>query len=515
MAGYMVMRAEHAFQNALGDQCIAQNPPYTFEKSHIAQYYNDLTLLYGNAFTERVTRPLWSSFFAQEYASSTDAHRAVRDALGQTKKKKAGGAPSEMIDAIAAILSGKIVYVPGPSNKPVPKTPPERLGAVDLDTYQGDGLYETPPIEIYPVKASHKDLLPGRKVASVDDEGRELLYVMCSSVITGSRVRTREGVKEALQRIGDGGYLQGDEMGKFSPNQFRYPFTAPHEIGAKKPPHIVGLTADDTGRPGWTRSPRVADGIKMGIKPCIGYEYIVSKEKGKLVSPGTEEAWEQFLAARFANLPLSKELGIKQPLERNTMVVVSSATEAIEYMERYALYCGKNGIPWDVSAYCAKYRKYKQAIRDWFCGPGSGKVLFGTEGDLSHALHIPTLENIETVCRIHNGKQLLGRLHHNATMLPGSGSDAARRVMFREHALLGCTPLLTRIAAEQGIELPTEGMTWLPSHILVDKTGYERDRKRSEVKQLLRTADCRCPIQPGDGQGGHASGDHQCVFHCK
>jgi hypothetical protein len=232
----------------------------------------------------------------------------------------------------------------------------------------------------------------------------------------------------------------------------------------------------------------VDDGIKMGITPCVGYEYIGPKEKGKLVSPGTEEAWEQFLAARFVDVPLSKALGIKQPLERNTMVVVSSATEAIEYMERYALYCGQHGIPWDVSAYCAKFKKYKQAIRDWFCGPGSGKVLFGTEADLSHALHFPTLENIETVCRLHNGAQLRGRLHHNATMLPGTGADATRRVTFREHALLGCTPLLAKIAAEQGIELPAEGMTWLASHILEDKTGYERDRKRSEVKRLLGTS---------------------------
>ena len=488
MAGYMVMRAEHAFQNALGDQCIAQNPPYTFEKSHISQYYNDLTLLYGTEFTDRVRRPLWSALFAEEYASSAEAQKAVRDALGQTKKKKAGDAPQEMVDAIAAILTGNIVYVPGPGNKPVPKTPPERLGALGGDTYQGDGLFDTPPIDIYPVKASHKDLLPGRKPANEEDEGRELLYVMSSSVITGSRVRTREGVKEALQRLGHGGLLVGDEMGKFSPNQFRYPFTACEEIGAKSPPHIVGLTADDTGRPGWTRSPAVADGIKMGITPCVGYEYIGPKEKGKLVSPGTEEAWEQFLAARFVDVPLSKALGIKQPLERNTLVVVGSAKEAIEYMERYALYCGKHGIPWDVSAYCASFKRYKQAIRDWFCGPGSGKTLFAAEGDVSHALHFPTLENIETVCRIQNGGQLLGRLHHNATMLPGSGAEAARRVTFREHALLGCAPLLAKIAAEQGIELPTEEITWLASHILEDKAGFERDRKRSEVKRLLKTA---------------------------
>jgi hypothetical protein len=183
MAGYMVMRAEHAFQNALGDQCIAQNPPYTFEKSHITQYYNDLTLLYGKEFTDRVQRPLWSTLFACEYASSGDALKAVREALGQTRKKKTGDAPPEMIDAIVAILTGKIVYVPGPGNKPVPKTPPERLGALGLDTYQGDGLFDTPPIDIYPVKASHRDLLPGRKLADEEDVGRELLYVMNGGVI--------------------------------------------------------------------------------------------------------------------------------------------------------------------------------------------------------------------------------------------------------------------------------------------------------------------------------------------
>lgn len=491
MAGYMFMRSEHGIQNALGEQCIVQNPPYTFEKSHITQYYNDLTLLYGEAFTVRISLAVWKGLFAGEYASHSEVRNAVRSVLCEKKKRRSSDMPQEMIDAMVGILSGDIVYVPGPDNRPVPKAPPRRLSDVDAHTYKGDALHGTPPMELYPVKASHKDLLPDRTPASLDDQGKELLYVMSSSIVMGSRARTREDIRQALRRICDGGMLIGDEMGRFNPEQIRHPFTARDAIGGKKPPFLVGLTADFKGRPGWTLSPELPEkrGIELGVLPHIGYEYIGPQKKGELVSPGTEEAWRQFLAARLRDVPLAKEFGIKQPRDRNTIVVVSTATEAIEYMERYALHCAEHGIPWDVSAYCGKLRRYKEAIRQWFSGPGDGKTLFTTETDIGHALHFSTLENIETVCRLQNGRQLLGRLHHNATMLPGkSGSAALRRVTFREHGLRGCKPILRSIAEQQGIALPEEGLTWLADQLIIDQKGYRQDQQRPEVKKLSKSA---------------------------
>ncbi|MBM3227738.1 hypothetical protein FJZ27_02640 [Candidatus Peribacteria bacterium] len=484
MAGYMVMRKEHALQNALGEQCIVQNPPYTFERTHINQYYSDLTLLYGAAFTGCVDRKAWTALFADEYASYAAAAKAARGVAGGGKTSR----DEEMIDAIAGVLTGKIIYVPGPGNRPVPKSPPPRAGDIDTDTYKGDALYGTPPIDVYPVKASHKDLLPGRKLALPEDEGRELLYVMGSSVITGTRTRTRESIRQALQRIGNGGALIGDEMGRFSSEQILHPFTERSEIGASARPHLVGLAADDSGRPGWTRSPRLTKerGVELGVLPRVGYEYIVPKS-GKLVSPGTEEAFEQFLEARLADVPLASALKLKQPRERNTIVAVSSAREAVEYMERYAIHCDKKKIPWDVSAYCGSHRRYKEAIRAWFTGPGGGKTLFSTLSDISHAMHLPTLENIEVVGPAN--VQLLGRLLHNATMIPGqAGSAAARRVTFREHALLGVKPILRQVADEQGIALPAEGLTWVPLEVLVDKSGYGQDEKRPQVQKLKKSA---------------------------
>ncbi len=484
MAGYMVMRKEHALQNALGEQCIVQNPPYTFEQTHINQYYGDLTLLYGAMFTDRMNRKAWKELFTADYPSHRAAAKAARDILGGGKKSS----DEEMIDAIAGVLTGKIIYVPGPGNRPVPKAPPPRVGDIDSDTYKGDALYGTPPIEVYPVKASHKDLLPGRKLALPDDAGRELLYVMTSSMVTGTRTRIRDGIREGLQRIGDGGMLMGDEMGRFSSEQVLHPFTERNEIGARARPHLVGLAADDSGRPGWTRSPRLTKerGVELGVLPRVGYEYIVPKS-GKLVSPGTEEAFEQFLEAHLADVPLASALKLKQPRERNTLVVVSSGREAVEYMERYAVHCDNKKIPWDVSAYCGSHRRYKEAIRAWFTGPSGGKTLFTTSTDISHAMHLPTLENIEVVG--HANVQLLGRLLHNATMIPGqTGAAAARRVTFREHALLGVKPLLRQIAEEQGIALAEEGLTWVPLEVLVDKSGYEADEARPQVKRLHKSA---------------------------
>jgi hypothetical protein len=484
MAGYMVMRKEHALQNALGEQCIVQNPPYTFEQTHINQYYGDLALLYGSAFTDRIDRKAWRALFVEEYPSHAAAAKAARGLLKGGKKS----VDSEMVDAIAGVLTGKIIYVPGPGNRPVPKSPPPRAGDVDCDSYRGDALYGTPPIEDYPVKASHKDLLPGRKLALSEDEGRELLYVMGSSVITGARTRTRDGIREALQRIGNGGVIIGDEMGKFSSEQILHPFTERSEIGASARPHLIGLAADDSGRPGWTRSPRLTKerGVELGVLPRVGYEYIVPKG-GKLVSPGTEEAFEQFLEAHLADVALATSLKLKQPRERNTIVVLPSAREAVEYMERYAVHCGKKKIPWDVSVYCGSHNRYKEAIRAWFTGPGSGKTLFTALNDISHAMHLPTLENIEVVGPAN--AQLLGRLLHNTTMIPGkSGAAAARRVTFREHALLGVKPILRQVAEEQGIELPVEGLTWVPLEVLVDKLGYENDEARPQVKKLHKRA---------------------------
>lgn len=484
MAGYMVMRKEHALQNALGEQCIVQNPPYTFEQTHINQYYSDLMLRYGSAFTDRLNRKAWKELFAHEYPSQGAAAKAARGIAGGGKKSL----DEEMIDAIAGILTGKIIYVPGPGNRPVPKSPPPRAGDIDTNTYKGDALYGTPPIDVYPVKASHKDLLPGRKLALPQDEGRELLYVMGSSVITGTRTRTREGVRQALQRIGSGGVLIGDEMGRFSPEQILHPFTERTEIAADDRPHLIGLAADESDRTGWTRSPRLTmeRGVELGVLPRVGYEYIVPKG-GKLVSPGTEEAFEQFLEAHLADAPLAAALKLKQPRERNTVVVVPSAREAVEYMERYAVHCDKKKIPWDVSAYCGSHRRYKEAIRAWFTGPGGGKTLFTTLTDISHAMHLPTLENIEVVGSAN--VQLLGRLLHNATMIPGqSGAAAARRVTFREHALLGIKPILRQVAEEQGIDLPEEGLTWVPLEVLVDKSGYKHDEARPQVQKLHKTA---------------------------
>lgn len=502
---YCASKPTHMAQQAFGrDQRVYRTPPYTVDEKTKRRYRKDAGLIVGPQFNSFFPPRIWSDLFEIRDTTRRSGREIIKESLDQrdllenfhgsfTSVKsredddqnsgKPGRSGNEnrdaesteksekVLDALAALLDGTKMSVRGIYRNPVLVTPPPLAGEeTEVNSYHGDATYAIP--EGYPV-------LTGRPEWMLRDLGkkeRPRFLLWTKSII--SAVRTRERCRDLLRRAL---YFADDDISSSKPEMYA---NAVRDAGGRRPPIVIGATGYE--RPQnlklWTPSPRhdVTESIERGILPSVGFEAFPGANEQRY-SSGTEEAWEQFRDAHFADVRLVGKLGagLKQPRDCQTIVVAPNRATR-EYAHRLQREYAKRSLPGTVLCYDAQTPiEDRNALQLWFMhDEGYPKILVATASEIARALDLCNIENVEiaTVVTPEFLYQIFGRLVH---------ARSSHRVYFRQQLLKESTLTLPR-QLQDLLHLPEKGLKWVPLHCLMSKEAYQSDQRKTKGKDWAR-----------------------------
>lgn len=502
---YCTTKPTHMAQQAFArDQRVYRTPPYTVNEGTIRRYRKDAGLMVGPQFNKLFPPRIWSELFEIRDATRRlgreiieesldqrglleDFHRsfAVVEAMGgdgqrsgKSERDDDGQANAEStrkseesLDALAALLDGTRMSVRGIYRNPVLVTPPPLAGEeTEVSSYHGDATYAIP--EGYPVQAGRPEWM----LRELGKRERPRFLLWTKSIV--SAVRTRERCRDLLRRAV---FFTDDEIASSKPEMYA---KAVREAVGCRSPLIIGATGYE--RPQnlklWSPSPRhdVTESIEQGILPSVAFEAFPGADKRRY-SSGTEEAWEQFRDAHFADVRLIGKLGrgLKQPRDCQT-IVVAPRHATREYAHRLQREYAQRSLPGTVLCYDAKTPiEDRNALQLWFMhDEGHPKILVATASEIARALDLCNIENVEiaTVVTPEFLYQIFGRLAH---------SRSSHRVYFRQQLLKESTLTLPR-QLQDLLHLPEKGLKWVPLHCLMSKEAYQSDQRRTKGKDWAR-----------------------------
>jgi hypothetical protein len=247
-------------------------------------------------------------------------------------------------------------------------------------------------------------------------------------------------------------------------------------VGGRHIPLVFAAGSQWYGKNWDCRSPvhSFPESIRRGILPDLGVKFFPSADEVHYPAE-TEEALQQLLASYFRPLPAFQELGISQPCDVNTLVVVHSRL-VDTVVERLRSAYRDHGMSATVRPFHGN-EEDREALQIWFDTPDSGpNVLVSTASIVKESLDLLSLRHLVVSTRVSTDVlyHLIGRLAHGR----GQRHNADRMLVTLQqfaNSSLAATPF---VAIDHGQKFPDDGFTWINGHALMSDRAFQRDRKR-------------------------------------
>ncbi len=490
-------RKEHLIQNAVGEQYAVLDSEH-LERAEMNRHWKDLAAMYGSLFTDLFPQPKKASdpfyaIFESEFedgssAGSIDARlSAYLKATGRTIGKRTKPV-SDMLSAFKQLIDGEIVLILNEENIPVPVPAQLRDDCTESDVrtgLTGDSAFALREGEHYRIKASDRHLSPDRSThtTKVNADDPAQFAIVHGTALTRNPETIRRDIRGEIAERCKGLFL--DEAGLLNPAVIGDSVTqlVSHE------PIVIGVTGQDKGVAGWQRSPSISEAkmIELGLMKPVSYAGIGDPENPP--SAGSEEAWQAYEEAMFEDYQTAEILGISQPHEVDTVVVLKAA-RVHEYAKRIRLAHEARNVPVNVFIYSTGAGNRKTEVLKAFKAPKKKneprRILVAEDKLIAESLTIPNAQcyDILDVVSDFDMDQIRGRLGHVRNTDIEQEQAVARTVIRQQFLHKGRDPYVRTAARKQGYALPDEDAAWRPLHSMIDRKSHDIDAARKELKKV-------------------------------
>ena len=506
-------RREHVIQNAVGKQYAVLDIE-NLERSEMNQYWKDLSVMYGEAFTDLFDYPknggnpfyaLFTSDDENESNAGTADERLSQ--YFQQTGKTLGKLTSEkraMLATVKGLMNGDIVLILNEENVPVsvPAQLREQNDEEGRKGLTGDSAFALREGEHYRIKASDKHLSPDRSTYTreVNEEDPAQFAVVHGTALTRNPDTIRLDIRREIGERCRGMFL--DEAGLLNPAVIGDSVTQLREERAKADadspssdaevshePIVIGVTGQDKGVAGWQRSPTISESkmIELGLMKPISFVGIGDPRKP--ASPGSEQAWAAYEKTMFEDCETAEILGIDQPHEVDSVVVLKRE-RVHEYAKRIRLAHEDRNVPVQVFIYSSGAGNRKSEVLKAFKAPKKNgdprRVLVAEDKLIAEALTIPNAQCYDILDDVSDFDmdQIRGRLGHVRASSTKRERAVGRTVIRQQWLHKGRDPYVRTATRKQGYELPDEDAQWRPMDCMIDQASHEKDAGRKELRNM-------------------------------
>ncbi|MEJ7592452.1 MAG: hypothetical protein WKF77_12950 [Planctomycetaceae bacterium] len=440
---------------------VLRAPPYEPTDKDINRRRLALCRMNGEFMKKYFPGPVWATLFAQR-PSTEDAARQIIAGYLQAAELQIEKSDEPMLSNVVKVLASVATAVRGPFGTTELLTfPPIPDSACQIASHTGDAAFAIPPD--YPLFA--------RESIGITTAPRGKAHVILEPASVFTSVQQIERYREELHRHVE--VILCDEAQRRQPVAFQEPVLS---AGALHIPLVFAAGSQWYGKNWDCRSPvhSFPESIRRGILPDLGVKLFPSADDVHF--PGeTEESLQQLLTTYFQPLLAFQKLGISQPYDANTLVVVHGRL-VDTVVERLRSDYKKRGIAAAVRPFHGG-EEDREALQIWFDTPDVGpNILVSTASIVKESLDLLSLRHLVVATRVSTDVlyHLIGRLAHGR----GQGHGVDRMLVTLQqfaNSSLGATPF---IAIDHGQKFPDDGFTWINGHALMSDRAFQRDRKR-------------------------------------
>lgn len=445
----------------MGHRRVLRSPPYTLSEKDINRLRLALCRMDKQFMQRLFPRKAWNALFDERPASEEEARRVIEDYF-QNAGLSAAESDDKMLANVVKVLASLATTVRGPSGTTELLTlPPVPDVTQQIESHTGDAAFAIPPD--YPVFA--------RENIGISTASRGEARVVLEPALMFTSVRQIERYQEELHRHVQ--VILCDEAQRRQPLAFQEPVVSAR---AEQVPLVFAAGSQWYGKAWNCRSPMHSypESIRRGILPDLGVRIFPSAQA--LHYPAeTEEAVEQLLKVLFQPLNSFHGLGLPQPYEVNTLVVVHNRlVDPIVERLRQA-YATRNA-----SATVRPFHgneEDREALQIWFDTAGEGpNVLVSSAAIVKESLDLLSLRHLAVGAKVSADVlyHLIGRLAHGR-----SRRNKTDRMLVTLQQLadgnLAATPF---VALDHGQTFPDEGFTWINGHALMSARAFRQDERR-------------------------------------
>ena len=339
--------------------------------------------------------------------------------------------------------------------------PPIPDATCQIASHTGDAAFAIPPD--YPLFA--------RESIGITTASRSEAHVILEPASVFTSVQQIERYREELHRHVE--VILCDEAQRRQPVAFQEPVLS---AGGLHIPLVFAAGSQWYGKNWDCRSPfhSFPESIRRGILPDLGVKLFPSADEVHFPAE-TEESLQQLLASYFKPLLAYQELGISQPYDVNTLVVVHGRL-VDTIVEHLRIASKSRGMATTIRPFHGG-EEDREALQIWFDTPDAGpNVLVSTASIVKESLDLLSLRHLVVGTRVSTDVlyHLIGRLAHGRGQRHGVDRMLVTLQQFANSSL-AATPF---VAIDHGQKFPDDGFTWINGHALMSERAYQRDRKR-------------------------------------
>ena len=454
----------------MGHRRVLRSPPYTLSEKDINRLRLALCRMDQQFMKRFFPRKAWNALFAKRPATEGEARRVV-DHYFQAAGLSVAESDETMLADVVKVLASLATTVRGPSGATeLLRLPPAPDVTEQIESHTGDAAFAIP--QDYPVFA--------RENIGISTATRGQARIVLEPALMFTSVRQIERYQEELHRHVQ--VILCDEAQRRQPLAFQEPVES---AGAEQVPLLFAAGSQWYGKAWNCRSPRHSfpESIRRGILPDLGVRIFPSAQALHFPSE-TEEAVEQLLQLFFQPLNSFHELGLPQPCDVNTLVVVQ--TRLVDpIVERLRAACTTRNASATVRPFHGN-EEDREALQIWFDTEGEGpNVLVSSAAIVKESLDLLSLRHLAVGAKVSADVlyHLIGRLAHGRSRRNKSDRMLVTLQQFAD-GNLAATPF---VAFDHGQTFSDEGFTWINGHALMSARAFRQDERRWTRKK--RTAD--------------------------
>jgi len=440
---------------------VLRAPPYELTEKDINRRRLALCRMHGEFMKTYFPSPVWIKLFAQRPSTDDAARQIIADYL-QTAQLRIESSDEPMLSNVVKVLASVATAVRGPSGTTELLTfPPIPDATCQIASHTGDAAFAIPPD--YPLFA--------RESIGITTASRSEAHVILEPASVFTSVQQIERYREELHRHVE--VILCDEAQRRQPVAFQEPVLS---AGGLHIPLVFAAGSQWYGKNWDCRSPfhSFPESIRRGILPDLGVKVFPSADEVHFPAE-TEESLQQLLASYFKPLLAYQELGISQPYDVNTLVVVHGRL-VDTFVEHLRTASTARGMTTTIRPFHGG-EEDREALQIWFDTPDAGpNVLVSTASIVKESLDLLSLRHLVVGTRVSTDVlyHLIGRLAHGRGQRHGIDRMLVTLQQFANSSL-AATPF---VAIDHGQKFPDDGFTWINGHALMSERAYQRDRKR-------------------------------------
>lgn len=445
----------------MGHRRVLRAPPYAPTEKDINRRRLALCRLHAGFMKKYFPKKAWTKLFAERPVTENDARRVIDEYLRDTGLQ-VEKSDEYMLSDVVQVLASVATAVRGPYGcTELLRFPPIPEAVQHIASHTGDAAFAIPPD--YPVFA--------RESIGISTASRSDARVILEPATVFTSAQQIERYQEELHRHVQ--VILCDEAQRRQPLTFQEPVIS---AGASQTPLVFAAGSQWYGKAWECRSPvhSFPESIRRGILPNVGVRIFPSADEKHFPSE-TDEAMEQVLTEWFQPLATFKELGLPQPFEVNTLVVVNGRLVDF-FVERLRAMYGKRNSPAVVRPFHGD-EEDREALQLWFDTTGEGaNVLVSSATIVKESLDLNSLRHLVVAAKISVDVlyHLIGRLAHGRGKLNKVDRMLLTLQQFA-NSNLAATPF---VAVDHGQKFPEDGFPWINGHALMSPNAFHQDARR-------------------------------------